>query len=215
MTLLSATTPSPAQLAAAVRDQFADVLRDAAGADGRLTRAEAARIAERADPEWIVADNAVSYLEKTGQKTVSAEKLIGKVHDYVLAKAEAVAGPNQKLSLLEARSLPADLQAEFFYLRGKGLPERVSPVDLAEGVRAIVQQALDSESMTRLPAPPWQVMGKRPIIEHLPHPATSTHARVYVAEDQIYVSRAAPAGPGVPLVGWYHAGEVPAELRNS
>lgn len=214
MTTLTGITPTPAQLADAHRDAFADELRAAAGADGRLSKSEAKRIADRAAPGWLAADNAASFFEETGQKTVSIEKLIGVIHADVRAEASAVAGPNQRLSLVEARALPADLQADFFYLRGKGLPERVEPADVKAWAEGKVKAALDDESATRLPAPPWQVMGKRPIIEHLPHPASHTHARVYVADDELYFSRAAPAGPGVPLVGWYHVGGLPPELRS-
>lgn len=209
MTTLTGTTPSPSQFAQAVRDRFGDVIRQAAGADGRLTRNEAEKIAQRDDAGWIVSDNAVNFLKFTGQKTVSAEKLVDKVTEYAEDRAAQVAGPNQRLSLVEARALPADLQAEFFYLRGKGLPDRVEPADLAAAVHNLVLDALDNESATRLSSPPWQVMGEDPIIESLPHPASHTRAIVYVADNEIYFSRAAPAGPGQSLVGWYHVGPVP------
>ena len=212
MSKLSRITPTPAQFRTAVEEEFGPVIRSAAGADGRLTRNEAARIAERPDFGWVVSDNAVNYLTLTGQQTVSAEKLIRKLGEYAESQAEQVAGPNQKLSLLEARSITADLQAEFFYLRGKGLPERVEPVTLHDAVWALAKAALDSESMTKLPGPPWQVMGKRHLIENLPHPSSKTRGIVYVADNNIYLSRAASTGCGVGLVGWYLVGQVPADL---
>lgn len=214
MTTLRGKTPTPAELASAHKDRFSTVLRGAAGADGRITKSEAKKIRDRADPEWLVADNAVDFLEASGQQTVSAEKLIGVVHEALTASAAEAAGPNQRLSLVEARALPANLQAEFFYLRGKGLPDRVDPADVRSWAESAVKAALDAESGRRLSRPPWQVRGKRPVVEHIPHPATSTHARAYVADDQLYFSRAAPAGGGTHLVGWYHVGPVPPELRS-
>jgi hypothetical protein len=212
MTTLKNTTPTPAQFATAVRDRFADTIKNAAGADGRLSVSEAKKIAGKDDPEWIVADNAVDTIEKAGQKTMRAEKLLGRIYDDALASAEAVAGPNQKLSLLEARLLPKNLQAEFFYLRGKGLPDRVEPQDVKSYAAGVVMAAMDTNSLTKLSGPPWQVMGKDPVIESLQHPATGTRAIIYVVDDQIYFSRASPAGPGTAYVGWYHAGALPPAL---
>lgn len=209
MTRLTGTTPTPAQFRQAVEEEFGAVIRDAGGRDGRLTRNEAASIAQRHDAGWIVSDNAVNYLNITGQKTVSAEKLVRKLGEYAERSAEQVAGPNQRLSLLEARSLPTDLQAEFFYLRGKGLPERVSPATLKDAVEQMAKDALDNGSLTKLPTPPWQVRGKRPIVDSISHPASGTRATVYVADDKVYLSRAASAGGGVHLVGWYLVGDVP------
>jgi hypothetical protein len=212
MTTLKTTTPTPAQFASAVRDRFAETIKNAAGADGRLSVSEAKKIAGKDDPDWIVADNAVDTIEKAGQKTMSAEKLLGRIYDDALTSAEAVAGPNQKLSLLEARLLPKNLQAEFFYLRGKGLPDRVEPQDVKSYAAGVVMEAMDTNSLAKLSGPPWQVMGKDPVVEDLQHPATGTRATVYVVNDQIYFSRAASAGPGVAFVGWYHAGALPADL---
>ena len=212
MTILTGKTPTPAQFAKAIKDQYADAIRDAAGKDGRISRNEAKKIAERSDPSWTVSDNIQNYLRITGQKSVSAEKMIRELAEYAEQRAAQVAGSNQRLSLIEARSLPQDLQAEFFYLRGKGLPDRVTPQQLSEVVWRLVEAALDDETLIKLLGPPWQVMGKRPLIEDLPHPASKTRAIVYVVDDEIYVSRAASTGGGVDLVGWYSAGTVPAAL---
>lgn len=213
MTTLTGTTPTPRQFADALRDTWGPVLREAAGADGRLSRPEAERIAERADPEWVVSDNASNWLRFSGQQTVSANKLIDRLHTWAEEQATVAAGANGKLSLVEARSLPADLQAELFYLRGKGLPDRVEPATVAAWAEQAVRAALDAESATRLDAPPWQVRGKRPVVENVPHPASGTRAIAYVADGELYFSRAASAGPGVGLVGWYHVGPVPADLQ--
>lgn len=212
MTKLTNITPTPEQFADAHRNRFADVLRDAAGKDGRLSRSEAGRVDDRGDPDWLVANNAADFFERTGQKTVSVEKLIRVIHEDAAGEASAVAGPNQRLSLIEARDLPERFRADFFYLRGKGLPARVDPSDVRAWAVQQVEAALDQESATRLAGPPWQVRGQRPI-GIVEHPATHTRARIYMARDQLYFSRSAPAGPGVSLVGWYHVGPVPVELR--
>ena len=57
-------------------------VRDAAGRDGRLSKNEAKKIAQRSDALALWGDNAVNYLDKTGQKTVSVDKLIGAGYRY-------------------------------------------------------------------------------------------------------------------------------------
>lgn len=126
------------------------------------------------------------FFSRTGQKTVGVEKLIREIRADAVATANEIAGPNQRLSLLEARLLPDRFREDFFYLRGKGLPKRVEPADIRSWAEAQVKAALDQESAVRLPAPPWQVRGQRPLIDYLPHPASHTHARVYVAHNELY-----------------------------
>jgi hypothetical protein len=113
------TAPNIDQFAKAWTRGFAKAVREAGGRDGRLSLNEAKSIARRDDPLAVYGDNAVNYLERTGQKSVSIDKLIGKGHDYVLATAGKVAGSNRRLSLVEARNLPEDLRADFAQLRGK------------------------------------------------------------------------------------------------
>ncbi len=199
--------PRPAEFAAAWRQKLGDVLCQASNTDGRLSRPEAERILERSDEGFIVADNALSFFERTGQKTVRVEKLIRVLGAEVETEVAKVAGPNQRLSLIEARMLPKEIREDVLYLRGKGLPKRVQPTDFKAAVRSMVQQVLDEESAIKLSAPPWQVMGKKPIIENIPHPASNTRAIVYVADGQVYFSRA--ASTPTPLVGWYHGGPAP------
>ncbi len=126
MTIKSA--PTPKAFANEWTKGFAVAVRDAAGKDGRLSKNEAAKIAEHGDALARYADNAVNYLASTGQKSVSAEKLIGKGHNYAYAVGAKVAGPGNRISLLEARSLPDDIRPDFFALRGKEDPGAIAAV---------------------------------------------------------------------------------------
>jgi hypothetical protein len=97
---------TPAAFAKTFKAGFESAVRDAAGSDGRLAQSEAKKIAEP------YRDNAVNFLEKTGQKSVSVDKLIGRAHDYALATASKAAGPDGRLSAVDIRALPADLHIE-------------------------------------------------------------------------------------------------------
>jgi hypothetical protein len=117
--------PTPQEFATAWTRGFAAAVRSEAGRDGRLSLREAQRIAEQDGHLAQFGDNAVNYLEKTGQQSVSVNKLIGKGHDYAVAVSAKVAGDNNRISLVEARNLPDDLRADFFALRGKADPGAV------------------------------------------------------------------------------------------
>lgn len=110
------SAPTPKQFATAFTRHFAAEVRNAAGRDGRLSLNEATKM----DPAF--ADNALNYLEKKDQKSVSTEKLIGAAYGYALATGSKVAGNGNRISLVEARMLPDDLQANFLALRGKDAP---------------------------------------------------------------------------------------------
>lgn len=120
--------PTPQEFANAWTRGFAAAVRSEAGIDGRLSKNEAANIEKAGGNLAMYGDNAVNYLERTGQKTVSVNKLIGKGHDYAEAVAARHAGDNQRLSLVEARNLPADIRGDFFALRGKADP--TAPADV-------------------------------------------------------------------------------------
>lgn len=185
------------------------VVVDEAGKDGRLTRAGAHRIGQRLGGERLWADNVHGFFDDTGQKSVSARKLIGLLATDFESSAREAAGPDGRLSLIDARRLPDRFQPDFLYLRGKG------PVDppvrtheqLVADVRQAVLAAVDGGTAVQLPMPPWQVRGVRPLIEHLPHPASATHFRAFIADNVIYVARG--ANRPTPLVGWYRIGPVP------
>lgn len=100
------TIQTPAAFAKAFTAKFAAAVRDAAGTDGRLSKTEAAKIAEP------FRDNAINFLDRTGQQSVAVDKLIGRAHDYALATAHKAAGPDGRLSALDIRSLPLDLHPD-------------------------------------------------------------------------------------------------------
>lgn len=95
---------TPATFANAFTRNFAAAVRDAAGSDGRLSQSEAQKMAAP------YRENALNYLEHTGQKSVAIEKLIGSGHDYAYANAKKAAGPDGKLSQADLRTLPKDLR---------------------------------------------------------------------------------------------------------
>jgi hypothetical protein len=98
---------TPAAFAQTFTARFAAQVRAGAGSDGRLSTSEAAKLPEP------TRDNAQNFLAATGQKSVSIEKLIGRAHDYAFATASRAAGPDGRLSAVDARSLPQDLKAEY------------------------------------------------------------------------------------------------------
>ncbi|MBN2358781.1 MAG: hypothetical protein JXR83_04965 [Deltaproteobacteria bacterium] len=112
--------PTVEAFSKAFRQGMEEALQQAAGRDGRLSKKEAERLAKSGN---VFADNALNYLERTKQKSVSIDKLLDRSEAYAYAMAKKVAGPNRRLSLLEARALPRDLRKDFFVLRGKTYDE--------------------------------------------------------------------------------------------
>jgi hypothetical protein len=212
-------TPTVKAFTEAWTRKFAETVREAAGKDGRLSRTEAARIAEKAGGASLFSDNAVNYLEATGQKTVSAEKLIEAGRVYAERAATSAAGTDGLVSYVDATKLPKDLQADFLYLRGKGPIDVVerTPEQLRADVTDSVLRALDAGTLVKLSGPPAVVRGRSPVVENIPHDVSATRATAFVADGQIYISRASQTPS--PLVGWYKVGPLPeagtgrAELR--
>jgi hypothetical protein len=107
---------SPKTFADAWSTRFAEVVTVAAGKDGRLSRAEAARLS--AQPATAVfADNAWEPFAASGQKTISARKLVAQGQAAALAAATRAAGPDGRLSAADLRRLPALFGADAFELR--------------------------------------------------------------------------------------------------
>lgn len=110
--------PSPEQFARAFKTEFEKAVKEVAGQDGRLSRAEARRIA------GPYADNALNYLERTGQQSVSVQKLVGAAERYAFVQAQKAAGPDGRVSLADGGKLSGDLRLDFFKLRGKEVGDR-------------------------------------------------------------------------------------------
>lgn len=174
MTVLKGITPTPAQVAAAYREAFSEAIDQAGGKDGRISRNEAAKVAERADAGQLVSDNLVNWLEATGQKSVSANKFKGVVAAYAERMAAREAGPNQRLSLLEIRNLPDDLTPDLLHLRGKDDLAPVAP----DAPSVIFDEGHIYELMYYRPEGPWEPErvvdegtvrhdGTRPVVEGL------------------------------------------------
>jgi hypothetical protein len=111
--------PTPEQFAKVWTAHFAAAVREGAGKDGRLSMKEAQRINERIDALKLWGDNAVNFLEHTGQKSVRLNKLIASGYNYAIANADKVDGKSGTVSLVEARKMALDLQDDFSYLRGR------------------------------------------------------------------------------------------------
>src|SRR4051812_15074815 len=101
-----------AQFARRFSDALAKTARSAAGADGKLSYAEARRaIASDRVPRYL-ADNLVNYFEKGHGRDLragaSVEKLAADARRYAERAAKAAAGKDGILSASDAAHLPAD-----------------------------------------------------------------------------------------------------------
>jgi hypothetical protein len=202
--------PTPKAFAEAWAKDFTAAVTTAAGKDGRLSITEARRIAERVDALKVFSDNAVNYLNAKGQKTVAIKTLIDAGKAYVEAQAKAAAGPDGRISATDATKLKADLYDDFRMLRGiVTYPAPPLPSVLKGDLRDHALTALDSGAMTLMSAPPASVRGRKPEIERLEHKESNTHVAVWVAQGQVYLQRGSQQA-GTGLVGWWHAGPVPA-----
>lgn len=109
------SAPTPSNFTSAWTDAFAAAVRGAAGNDGRLSRAEADRLASSS----LYGDNAVNWLDKKGQASVDVDKLIREAANYTFANGKRVAGQDGRISLADAKKLPQDLRDDYLSLRGK------------------------------------------------------------------------------------------------
>lgn len=210
MTKLTGITPTPEQFGAGWVQEFGDVIIEAGGADGRVSRASAERIATRRDAGRLAADNAVAFFDRTGQKTVSAKKLRRVLGEEATTAGAAIAGPNQRISLREGgERLPVRLRADFLYLRGKGVPDTRTHADFVADATAQVRSALGRQDAQRLSGPPWQVRNQRPIAQFYEQDLQA-NIYVYTGRNELYYSLGASArSPSLPQVGWYHVGAAP------
>lgn len=193
--------------------RFEAAIKAAAGKDGRLSRVEASRLSERTDSASLFSNTAVKLIDSFGQRSAAVNKLVDVARLEVERAAKLAAGPDGKLSLADAKKLPADLRDDFNWLRTSGVePRQYTDAELKAVVKAEVLASLDSQRATKLPAPPATVRGRKPVVESISHPASNTRAIAYVANGTIYISRASPVPS--PLVGWYKVGKLPAPKVN-
>lgn len=201
-------TPNPAVFASAWTRRFEEAVTRAAARDGRLSRSEAKRISEREGFESLFSDDALAILSSTGQQTISIARIVELAHARALASATTAAGADGRLSLADGTKLRTTLRADFQWLRGKGGPgSGRTDAQLTADVRAEAERALLFSTARKLAGPPASVMGRNPIVDRIDHPSSKTWASVWMANGQIYLSRAS-SSPS-PLVGWYHVGAVP------
>lgn len=189
--------------------RFEKAITAAAGRDGRLSRVEASRLAERSDSAGLFSNTAVKLLDSFGQQSASVNKLVDVARIEVERAAKLAAGPDGRLSLADAKKLPADLQDDFAWLRTSGVePKQYTDAELKAVITREVLAYLDSGRARKLSGPPAVVRGRRPVVEHIPHPASNTRVSgAYVADGNIYISRASQTPS--PLVGWYKVGKLP------
>jgi hypothetical protein len=120
------TTPTVAKFVETWTADFTAAVTRAAGANGRLTVAEARKLAQAAAPDSMFADNALASLTKSGKSSVTVAALTAEMKAYAQRAAEAVAGSDGKISLSEGAKLAPDLVEDFFVLRGKTPPASVT-----------------------------------------------------------------------------------------
>jgi hypothetical protein len=115
---MTTRAPTPSALADAWIARYGQAVRDAAGRDGRLSRAEADRMTAGTPLQQEAADNVAAFFDRTGQQTVSAERFLAAERARIVDEAGRVAGRGNRVSLLEARLLPRDLADDARALRG-------------------------------------------------------------------------------------------------
>src|SRR5690606_6154324 len=86
--------------------------------------------------------------DATGQKSVSVGKAREIITDYIKAETEKAAGSNQRLSLLEIRTLPQDAIQDLLHLRGKD--------DLASALPYLELSEDGLYEALHYSDPPWQ-----------------------------------------------------------
>ena len=72
-----------------------------------------------AEMDGMFADNVQNYFLATGRHWIKADDLIASGARYSLAAMEKAAGDDNRLSLVDIRSLPTDLKDDLLVMRGK------------------------------------------------------------------------------------------------
>lgn len=117
--------PTPAAFAKAwAKEVLSPALSQRAGADGRLSQAEARGGAALSGPARLAEDNLADVFAATGAKRSTAVATALKAGERLArAAAAGVAGSDGRLSAAELDTL-SKLRADFGFLLGNGAPER-------------------------------------------------------------------------------------------
>jgi hypothetical protein len=130
------SAPSPKAFVETWSTDFKAAVEKAAGKDGRLSLAEAKKIAKSVTGDAMFADTVEKFFTQTGQKSASVGSIVNDMKVYATRAAEQAAGGDGKISLADGNKLPADLKDDFFFLRGKTVPATTptttGPLSVAE-----------------------------------------------------------------------------------
>jgi len=124
---MTTRAPTPTALADAWIARYGQAVKDAAGHDGRLSRAEAARMAQGTPEQKEAADNVAAFFDRSGQQSVSAERFLAAERARIVDEAGRVAGRGNTVSLVEARLLPKELVGDVLAIRGVAAAAPVTP----------------------------------------------------------------------------------------
>lgn len=144
MTVRLPSTPSPSRAAKAWTEDFAAEIKKAAGSSGRLTPKKAEQM------EGMFADNAKAYFEKTGRHWAKVETVVASGHRYANKHLNAAAGPDKRLSLVDIRSLPADMVDDLLVMRGKEPLGASGSSELQPADLQALKQAIDAAKVPNL-----------------------------------------------------------------
>jgi|JI10StandDraft_1071094.scaffolds.fasta_scaffold16852_3 hypothetical protein len=108
-------------------NEFTAAVKRAAGTNGKLSAAEAKKMATRTDGDQMFADSAIALIKARGNKAVDVAALATDAKAYAKRAAEVAAGNDGKLSLADGAKLPKDLVEDFFFLRGEKAPTPPTP----------------------------------------------------------------------------------------
>ena len=122
------STPSVKTFTETWSADFKDAVTRAAGKNGKLSVAEAKKLAASSAPDKMFADTALNLLKAAGNTAQSVETLVSSAKAYAQRAAEVAAGSDKMLSLADGAKLPKDLVEDFFLLRGKPAPAATTPV---------------------------------------------------------------------------------------
>lgn len=196
-------------LAARWRDTFGPAIEEAGGADGRLSRASAERIARRDDALRLAADNGTWFFDTHDQATVSAARLLDVLTAEAALHLRAVAGPDGLVSLAEADALPAIWRADVRYLLGAGEPDPRTWDDYVAELRALVLDAFTTGAHTPVDGVPGPVRFRREL-DRFHDAGFEASFSLWVEEGTLFVSVGASAGsPSRHLVGFHDLGAAP------